>query len=133
MNQKIKKILLFFLAILFFFGAFLLPVPHPRTANALGFSAEIPYGGSNTFLAECTCSVPNTWQFIYDYKTLRPLFLIYQPGASVLFEYFDIFGTFFLGSYQPGGGTCKMYVGEDCIDVYKDGLMGSQPGTGTSI
>lgn len=137
MDQKIKKTgLQVGATLLVFLAMFLLPIPKPLPARAIGpissLSGEIPYGGIHSVTIVCTCSA-NMLLYLVDYKTNQLLQLIYQPGASVLFERFSIYGRYLLGSYVPGAGQCKIYVGEDCIDLNSDGQMGSQPGTGTSI
>ena len=104
----------------------------PRQAEAQLITGEIPYGGHQIFWFPCTCS-GNTLHVIFDYRTLRPLSLVYQPGLSVLYLYYNVFGTYLLGSYQPFTGGCFMYVGISCVPYPSEGLMGNRPGTGTSL
>jgi len=93
---------------------------------------ETPYGGLNTVPIYCGCS-SNFLVTLWDYRTDALLKLLYQPGQSVLYEYYNIFGTYLLGTYKQGG-TCEFYIPPyECIDIEADGTMGSQPGTGTSL
>lgn len=139
MKKGLNKTLALTLVTLGAVAVFSLPIPKPPSAGAqgfdigIGYGGEAPYGGPHAYLTECTCTPPSEWHFVYDYASLTPLFLVYTPGISKLYEYYDLFGSYFLGSYRPGAGVCKIYVGEDCIDLYTDGLMGSTPGTGTSL
>ncbi len=106
--------------------------PKPTSCNAQTASSEIPYGGQRVYTMTCTCS-GNLLVYIYDYRTKSILSLIYQEGASVLYRNFNIYGaTYLLGTYSAGGGSCQIYVGEDCVTLNSSGQMGSQPGTGTS-
>ncbi len=110
----------------------LLAAPKPSSCNAQAASSEIPYGGQRVYTMTCTCS-GNALVYIYDYRTKSIIELIYQEGASILYRNFNIYGaTYLLGTYRTGGGTCKIYVGEDCVDLNSTGTMGSAPGTGTS-
>lgn len=107
----------------------------PRTSFAqipgIGSTGETPYGGLNTVPIYCSCS--NTFFItLWDYTDDKLLKLIYQPGASVLYEYYLIYGTYLLGTYRQGG-TCQIYAGTGCISLTAQGLMGSEPGTGTSL
>ena len=102
----------------------------PR-AHAQLLTGEIPYGGHQLFWFPCTCSA-STLHIIFDYRTLRPLSLVYQPGFSILYLYYNVFGTYLLGSYQPSG-ECRIYVGYSCVSYPAEGIMGNRPGTGTSL
>lgn len=104
----------------------------PNFSSAQTSGGEIPYGGQRVYTMTCTCS-GNLLVYIYDYRTKSILSLIYQEGASVLYRNFNIYGaTYLLGTYSSGGGSCQIYVGEDCVTLNSSGQMGSQPGTGTS-
>ena len=94
-------------------------------------SSETPYGGMRSYTLTCTCS-GNSLLYIMDYRTNNILSLIYQPGASILYSYYNTYGTYLLGSYSAAGSSCQIYVGEDCTEISNEGQMGSQPGTGTS-
>lgn len=114
-----------------FFG---LPAPNHRAALAQslgGAKGETPYGGLRIFNLICTCSA-NALIYVMDYATNIPLALIYQPGASILYSYYDIYGTYLLGSYSQGS-QCSIYVGKSCAQIQSQGMLGSQPGTGTSL
>jgi hypothetical protein len=99
--------------------------------GSVGGADEEPYGGLNLVQIYCTCS-SNFLITLWDYKTDMILDLLYQPGESVLYEYYDIFGQYLLGTYRQGG-TCQIYYGYGCYSIEADGTMGSQPGTGTSL
>ncbi|MEK7640546.1 MAG: hypothetical protein AAB389_00930 [Patescibacteria group bacterium] len=101
-------------------------------AIAQSASSETPYGGQRVYTLTCTCS-GNALVYIFDYRTNSILSLVYQEGASILYSNYNVYGaTYLLGTYSSGGASCKMYVGEDCVDINSSGQMGSQPGTGTS-
>ncbi len=109
------------------------PFPAHNTALAqLPFGPEIPFGGANSFAIFCTCSA-NFLLPIFDYATIRPLLLVYQPGVSRLYLYYNIYGRFLLGSYAPVGSQCLMYVGTGCVRISSNGMLGFLPGTGTSL
>ena len=113
---------------------FVIPMPHNRpafTQSLGGVQSEIPYGGMRIFTLICTCSA-NTLLYIMDYATNQLLALIYQPGVSMLYSYYDIYGTYFLGSYR-GGGQCRIYAGKGCVTIPSRGTLGNMPGTGTSL
>lgn len=97
---------------------------------------ELPYGGIRTTTVPCTCTPPNLHVTVFDYRTKRALPLLYVPSVSVLYSYFNVeTSTYLLGSYitAPATGLCKITVtGGDCEDLYYEGIMGYQPGTGTS-
>ena len=105
---------------------------YQQKTYAQGSIAETPYGGQNLFQITCTCSA-NTLIYILDYTTSNTLALVYQPGASTLYESQNIYGTYLLGTYQEGGGICEIVVGPTCVELTSDGQMGSAPGTGTSL
>ncbi|MEK9166630.1 MAG: hypothetical protein AAB846_02760 [Patescibacteria group bacterium] len=114
-------------------AVFLLPVakmPSPAHAQ-LSTAVEIPYGGHELFWITCLCS-KNSLHFIFDYRTLQVLPLVYQPGSSVLYLYYNLFGRYFLGSHQPSG-ECLVLVVKICVPIPSEGTMGSRPGTGTSL
>jgi len=99
--------------------------------NSLAQSSEIPFGGLRFFTLECTCSA-NFLLYILDYANHSVLALVYQPGGSMLYSYFNIYATYLKGSYTPGAGQCQIYAGTSCSQVNSDGQLGSMPGTGTS-
>lgn len=94
-------------------------------------TAETPFAGIQLYTMTCTCS-GNVLIVLYDYYSMMPLALVYQPGVSVLYSYFNIWGKYYLGSYQRGMGSCKMVTPVGCPDIYTNGMMGFLPGTGTS-
>lgn len=93
-----------------------------------------PFGGMSTYVFYCTCSF-NIAVTINDLtvgsSNPSPLTLIFQPGATTLYPYGQIFrpGVWTLGLWSPGG-LCSYYVGKGC-DVYDtDGTMSM---VGTSL
>jgi len=101
-----------------------------RTPSAQ--SAVLPYyGGMRTAVIPCACS-GNSAIILLDYSTNAPLTLVYQEGVSKLFLNQNIYGTYLLGSYTPGGGSCWM-AGSPCWMYPTDGIMDSAPGAGTSL
>lgn len=113
------------------------PAPHHSVTRAAvaepgGTTGEIPFGGARIFNIVCTCSA-NTLIYLFDFATLQVLALVYQPGASIIYQYFNvIYSVYLLGSYIPGAGQCKIYVGKSCAHIQADGMLGNKPGTGTS-
>lgn len=108
---------------------------HPQPAYAQATNGgELPYGGLHIFEVICTCSEPNVLVYEQDYLANVVYPLVYIPGVSVLYQYFDVLGAlYYLGSYRPGAGVCMITVtGEDCENIPAVGLMGFLPGTGTS-
>lgn len=87
------------------------------------------FGGMRTATLTCTCS-GNVLVYVNDYKSNRVLALSYN-GTGRLFATGNIFGTYLLGSYTPGG-VCKVGVPPYCTDLTVDGTFDSSPGTGTS-
>lgn len=112
-------------------GAMVLLPPHDYSRALAQSSSETPYGGMRSYTLTCTCS-GNSLLYIMDYRTNTILSLIYQPGASILYSYYNTYGTYLLGTYSAAGSTCQIYVGEDCTEISNEGQLGSQPGTGTS-
>ncbi len=88
------------------------------------------FGGMKMYSFSCTCT-GNTLMYIQDYASRGVLALIYQPGQSRIFANNNVYGSYLLGSYSPGG-SCQYYVGEDCVEMNSDGTMNSNPGTATS-
>ncbi len=96
----------------------------PRTVRAAG----LYFGGMHTVSLTCTCS-GNTLMYINNYAG-GSLALIYD-GSGRLYANNNIYGTYLLGSYSPGG-QCQMIAYPDCITIQSDGKFDSNPGTGTS-
>lgn len=108
------------------------PKSYPAHAQAVG----LPYGGLRLFTLTCTCSA-NLLEYILDFTDVPPkpptvIFLVYQPGVSVLHREFNPYGLYLLGDYLPGAGACLIYVGTACSQVPSIGMMGTVPGSGTS-
>ncbi|MDO8467119.1 MAG: hypothetical protein Q7S83_03190 [bacterium] len=109
-----------------------LPMHDFSRALAQTASSETPYGGQRVYTLTCDCS-GNALLYIMDYRTNTILTLLYQEGASILYSYYNVYtSTYLLGTYSSTGNSCKIYVGEDCVDISNEGQLGSQPGTGTS-
>ena len=106
-----------------------MPPAHAQLTNG----GEIPEGGEHIFTLICTCSA-NSEIYIHDDLTEVVLILVYEPGVSMLYQYFDPFGALYLlGTYRAGAGVCLITVtGEDCEYLPSIGMMGFLPGTGTS-
>ena len=104
----------------------------PEHALAQVTSTETPFAGPQLFSLTCTCS-GNVLIVLWDYYSMMPLALVYQPGMSVLYSYFNIWGQYYLGSYQKNSGSCKMIAPNSCPEITSNGMMGSMPGTGTSL
>lgn len=101
---------------------------------ALGFGgggAETPFGGMHVLAIQCTCG-QNTLHYILDYRTNNLLALIYQPGSSILYSNYNLYGTYELGTYGQVTQSCQIEAGEDCVELQSDGDLGHSPGTGTS-
>lgn len=108
-----------------------------------GGAAEIPYGGLHVFTVDCDCSA-NLLLFFFDYATKMPLDLVYEPGISILYSYYNPYGTYLLGRYIPSFGLASLYnptsligqcwvpSGSGCAEVFSNGMLGFLPGSGTS-
>lgn len=99
---------------------------------------EWPFGGLRLATIPCTChsSPAKALIIIFDYTRLVPLRLAYIPFASTLYGYFNIItSTYMLGSFNPYiRNSCLVTgTGIDCEPLPDDGLMGTLPGTGTSL
>lgn len=100
----------------------------------LGCTGEECYGGRNYFTLVCTCNDDGSdMLFLFDYKTKQVLKLLYIPGESKLFLDYFVFGTYLLGSYQRSGDICSVGYDPYCADIEADGVLGSAPGSGTSL
>ncbi|HAT68243.1 MAG: hypothetical protein A2481_03840 [Candidatus Yonathbacteria bacterium RIFOXYC2_FULL_47_9] len=73
--------------------------------------AGIPFGGLITYVFYCNCS------FNLAVTVGPPVggIYMYQPGASLIYAYYQIFrsGPWVLGTYVPGG-ACMVYVAVGC-------------------
>ncbi len=91
-----------------------------------GGGATRPFGGMVNRVTYCTCAA----SIMLDINDVRGqmISLIYQPGASILYSYYNVYGTGqnVLGNYSSGG-SCMVYHGEDCT------AEGSPSGTITQI
>ncbi len=89
------------------------------------------FGGMHTASFNCTCS-GSTLLYINNYSQAgsSTLALIYN-GSARIYSNNNVYGTYLLGSYSSGG-QCMYIVGEDCVEMQSDGMLDSNPGTGTS-
>lgn len=91
------------------------------------------YFGGYTFALPCTCTMGN---FIFYVTSAQSKGSYLVTPASRAYQYYGRIGFFTaLGSYTPGTGSgqCKMYVGEDCIEMQiTAGTVNALPGYGTS-
>ena len=102
----------------------------PLAASAQSTSSERPFGGMHLFAMQCTCG-SESLHYILDYTSNTVLALLFPPGTK-LFSNNNVYATYQLGTYTPGGQSCWVEA-EDCIELNADGTYGSQPGTGTSL
>lgn len=100
--------------------------------------AILSFGGLHLVTIPCTCTPPAQLVMIYDYKLKIPINLVYWPGYTWLYSYYNIFySTYMLGSYTPATAACWFYAGTTCVDSSAIGLptigiMDFMPGVGTS-
>lgn len=91
-----------------------------------GGGASLNFGGRVSRVTYCTCSA----SLMLDINDVRGqmISLIYQPGATILYSNYNIYGTGqnVLGNYNSGG-SCMVYHGEDCT------AEGSPSGTMSQI
>lgn len=108
----------------------------------LGFVGQVnaqigaTFGGRKIITIPCTCS-GNALIYVNDFRTHLILPLLYQPGLSKLFLWYNVFGTHLLGTYTVPLSQCLIYSGTGCIVIPAFGMLGgpltgSGPGTGTS-
>ena len=101
------------------------------SASAQSLSAELPFGGMHIFATKCTCAA-DSLHYILDYTTNNVIMLLYPPGTK-LFSNYNVYATYQLGTYMPGGQQCMMQTGNSCSSIPTTGSYGNQPGTGTSF
>lgn len=87
------------------------------------------FGGMRLMTLSCTCT-NNQLIYIRNYAKGGVLALVYD-GTSKLYSNSNIYGTYLLGSYGPGG-ECQVGAVPDCVTIQSDGKFNSSPGTGTS-
>jgi len=94
---------------------------------------ETEYGGMHYVSIYCDCS-ENFWNIVNDYASDETLMLIYEFGSSVLYLYYNLYGTYYLGTYDADANDdCEIEIYYDiCVTLPDDGTMGMFPGTGTS-
>lgn len=110
-------------------GAVLFAIGSLMAISSKEVRAATYFGGMRTAMLSCTCS-GNTLIYINNYAGGGQLALIYD-GSGRLFANNNVFGTYLLGSYSPGG-SCRVGAEPYCEDVNVDGRFDSNPGTGTS-
>ena len=96
---------------------------------------SLPFGGRIVYATPCTCSFGVWLIIVFDYRTMSPLNLVYIPGVSMLYAYYNIFtpGPSILGTYTPSSGQCWFYVGLGCSPYPTIGNLNFLPGTGVSV
>jgi hypothetical protein len=94
--------------------------------------AETSFGGQKLITINCTCSGANTMLYIYDYKTSTLLTLLYSFGNSRLYETYNLYGQYFLGTYTTATDQCLIYAGTSCVSLNANYQIGNLPGSGTS-
>lgn len=82
------------------------------SGGSSGSSAVLNFGGMTTAMTTCTCSA-NILLYVQDVRgTTLPL--IYQPGATILYQnYSPTSGVWVLGTYTSGG-QCLIYAVTGC-------------------
>ena len=127
MKEISKKIIIVTVIIVMIFGFHV-----PNKADATG---GISYGGLKTLTLPCTCS-GNAVIYLLDFKTKLPLVLLYQPGVSWLYQWYNIFGTYMLGTYTVPVSQCWIQTGTTCTLIPTIIMLGGKiiggPGTGTT-
>ncbi len=110
-----KKLSMFAFIGAFAFVIFVL-LPQQQT-NAIG---GLPFGGVISFSMYCTCSN----NYLVTVAGPVPGNLVFQPGASSLFAYAQVFrpGPFILGTYAQGS-ACLMYVVVGCVTLTTTGVI----------
>src|SRR3989344_7487047 len=97
--------------------------PQSRTAFAqTPLGPERPFGGMNVFNLICACSA-NVLVYVIDYAGKQLLPLVYQPGVSRLYLNLNIFGRFFVGSYNIGS-QCLIFIVKGCAVIPSRGMFG---------
>lgn len=93
-----------------------------------GGGSSLSFGGRVSRVTYCTCSA----SLMLDINDVRGqmISLIYQPGVSILYANYNVYGTGqnVLGNYSSGG-SCLVYHGEDCSSEGSPQGMISQIGT----
>ncbi|HYC34526.1 MAG TPA: hypothetical protein VEC13_02230 [Candidatus Paceibacterota bacterium] len=97
--------------------------------------SEKAIGGEITDVRPCECTA--TWLLtIDDYATGEELKLVYQPGFSKIYLYYNYMtATYLVGSYNSSRkNMCRaLNKNGNCKAVPTDGTLGNQPGTGFSL
>jgi hypothetical protein len=98
------------------------------TSTISGGSSSVagtPFGGMSAYVFFCTCSM-NIAVTVVDLNVSPPamLPLIFQPGASILYPYGQIYrsGVWTLGLWRPGG-VCTYWVGKSCMTYPTSGTI----------
>jgi hypothetical protein len=90
--------------------------------------AIIPFGGPITSVFYCPCSA----NLAVVVGPPSPGIFMYQPGASTVYAFYQIFrpGPWVLGNYVPGG-ACMMFIPYGCAPMAFP--MGTINEVGTSL
>lgn len=90
------------------------------------FGATTPFGGKVWYVTYCTCS----GTVLLTVGPPRPALVVYEPGFSELYEYYNIWeeDVWVLGNYVKGGGYCAIYAGVSCTTLPNNGVI-TQVGT----
>ncbi len=95
---------------------------------------ELPFGGLHIFALQCTCDAKgSSLHYIFDYRTMKMVSLLYVPQKSILYSNYNPFAKFQMGTYLPGQAACLIVTGPKCTKVMGAGTYGQKPGTGTTI
>lgn len=99
-------------------------------AQESAIRANMPFGGVLVMSKICCNGIKLT---IYDYLLKSPITLMYQPGYSMLYSYFNIMtpGVYLLGTYTPFG-FCLTIKSECEYPDITIGTIDFMPGAGTS-
>ena len=139
MSHRTQVLLIIPLLLVLFLGAAIgvAPLFFPQPVNAQGASSPLPmpFGGYVPWVTWCMCS-GNLNVLVMrpgPPSPTQPLWLIFQPGASILFPYGQVFrpGPWELGTYITNSGAqCKIPTPVGCVEQPNNGMMLT---VGTSI
>lgn len=122
----------FLLTVSLFVIILLISMDYTKFVNAV--DAETPFGGMHTVTYDsyvCTCG--GNSHFITDY-TFNTQITLYKAPSSIIYSYYNTDGMYQLGTYEPSGEPCQVYVYTGCYTLQENvGTYGSAPGTGTTL
>ncbi|MEK7661880.1 MAG: hypothetical protein AAB355_00040 [Patescibacteria group bacterium] len=128
MEKKISQVGLLLTAL---FLVSFVPLKTLEYAAAQDAGGETPYGGMRNMTLNCTCT-SNNLVYINDYASESTLKLVNDSSSRIYANNNALYAQYLLGTYQKNSGQCEILVAEECVEMTSDGLMGTQPGTGTS-